>query len=320
MKKQLQLSMTLALTLLASTGQASSDYPKQTIRLIVPYSAGGVTDLAGRALAEQMSKRLGQSVVVENKTGANGTMGAIQMLTTKPDGYTISMVPIGIYRMPHITGTTYDPAKDFTYISQVAGFNYYLTVSSKSPWKTLDEFVQDAKAKPDTVSYGSPGAYSSQHIAMVQLGNEAGLTWTHIPFKGESDAMMAVMGGHVQAAVGASGAIPYVNNGDMRALAALGERRSDALPNVPTLKESGYDIVHTSAFGIVGPKDMPAEITAKLDQAIEAAMQDKELIERLDQLGVTPLYLNHADYTKTAMESVVQEEKTIKSLGDLSKE
>lgn len=320
MKKQLQLSMTLALTLLASTGQASSDYPKQAIRLIVPYSAGGVTDLAGRALAEQMSKRLGQSVVVENKTGANGTMGAIQMLTTKPDGYTISMVPIGIYRMPHITGTTYDPAKDFTYISQVAGFNYYLTVSSKSPWKTLDEFVQDAKAKPDTVSYGSPGAYSSQHIAMVQLGNEAGLTWTHIPFKGESDAMMAVMGGHVQAAVGASGAIPYVNNGDMRALAALGERRSDALPNVPTLKESGYDIVHTSAFGIVGPKDMPAEITAKLDQAIEAAMQDKELIERLDQLGVTPLYLNHADYTKTAMESVVQEEKTIKSLGDLSKE
>lgn len=319
MKKTTKVGLSLALAVFASTGHASSDYPKQTIRLIVPYSAGGVTDLAGRALADQMSKSLGQTVVVENKAGANGTMGAIQMLNTQPDGYTISMVPIGIYRMPHITGTNYDPAKDFTYISQVAGFNYYLTVNSKSPWKTLAEFVEHAKNNPDKVSYGSPGAYSSQHIAMVQLGNEADVKWTHVPFKGEADALTSVLGGHVQAAVGASGAIPYVANGNMRALASLGEQRSAALPDVPTLKESGYDIVHTSAFGIVGPKNMPKEIVAKLDEAIGAAMSSPALIERLDQLGVTPLYLNHADYTKTAMESVVKEEKTIKSLGDLGK-
>jgi tripartite-type tricarboxylate transporter receptor subunit TctC len=319
MKKSIFFGLSLAATMLASSASyASADYPKQPIRLIVPYSAGGVTDLAGRALAEQMGHYLGQPVIVENKTGANGTMGAIQMVNTKPDGYTLSMVPIGIFRMPHITGASYDPAKDFTYISQVAGFNYYLTVSSKSPWTTLAEFVEHAKTNAGKVSYGSPGAFSSQHIAMVQLGNEAGLNWTHIPFKGEADALTAVMGQHVQAAVGASGAIPYINNGDMRALATLGDERSAALPNVPTLKESGYDIVHTSAFGIIGPKGMPANVVAKIDEAIEKSMKDPALVKRMDTLGITPLYLNHADYTKTAMKSVVEEEKTIKSLGDLS--
>lgn len=317
MKKLLNITLIAALGVVSNASYASDNYPNQSIRLIVPYSAGGVTDLAGRALAEQMSKHLGQAVVVENRTGANGTMGAIQMLTTKPDGYTVTMVPIGIYRMPHITGATYDPANDFTYISQVAGFNYYLTVNSKSPWKTLDDLIQDAKNNPDTINYGSPGAYSSQHIAMVQLGNQAGLTWTHIPFKGEADALTAVMGQHVDAVVGASGSIPYVTHGDMRALAVLGEQRSDALPDVPTLQESGYDIVHTSAFGIVGPKGMPESVVAELDRAVGAAMQDENLIERLDQLGVTPLYLNHEDYTKAAMQSVITEEQTIKELGDI---
>lgn len=318
MKAAISVLLMGTLGMVAGVAQAADDYPNQTIRLIVPYSAGGVTDLAGRALAEQMSKHLGQPVVVENKTGANGTMGAIQMLSTKPDGYLISMVPIGIYRMPHITGARYDPAKDFTYISQVAGFNYYLTVSSKSDWNNLDDFIRDAKSNPNSVNYGTPGAYSSQHIAMVQLGDAAGVEWTHIPFKGEADALTAVMGQHAQAVVGASGALPYIENGDMRALAVLGEDRSEVLPDVPTLKESGYDVVHTSAFGIVGPKGLPESVVAKLDSAIAASMEDKAFTDRLVQFGVTPLYLNHADYTEAAMKSVKTEEQTIKALGDIS--
>src|SRR5699024_1258902 len=119
--KKLLTTILMASASLATGSVLAADYPNKPIKLIVPYSAGGVTDLAGRALAEEMAEHLGESVVVDNKTGANGTMGAIQMLNTKPDGYTISMVPIGIYRMPHITETPYDPASDFTYISQVAG-------------------------------------------------------------------------------------------------------------------------------------------------------------------------------------------------------
>lgn len=299
---------------------ADNSFPIKPIRLIVPYSAGGVTDLAGRALAEKMSQQLKQVVVVENKTGANGTMGAIHMLSTKPDGYTVSMVPIGIYRMPHINDVPYDPEKDFTYISQVAGFNYYLIVNDKSPWKNLDDFVTSAKEQPNMFNYGTPGTYSSQHIAMVQLGDAAGVDWKHIPFKGEADALSAVMGDHVQAVVGASGALSHLSSGNMRALASLGETRTDALPNVPTLQESGYDIIHTSAFGIIGPKNMPDAIVKKLDQAIDIAMQDEELIERLQALGVTPLYQNHNLYTKTAMESLKKEEQTMKQLGDLDVE
>lgn len=317
--KHLLLAATIgSLTFAAGAAVAADDYPNQPIRLIVPYSAGGVTDQVGRTLADEMGKRLGQSVVVENKTGANGTMGAIQMLQTRPDGYTLTMVPIGIYRMPHITGAPYDPARDFTYISQIAGFNYYLTVKADSPWKNVADLVADAKKNTNSISYGTPGAYSSQHIAMVQLGEAGDVEWTHIPFKGEADALAALMGGHIEVVVGASGVIPHIESGGARALASLGETRAEAMPDVPTLKEAGYDVVHTSAFGIVGPKDLPAPIVEKIDAAVRDTLADEAFRERLNQLGVSPLYLGHKEYTDTAMKSVVDEKKTIEGLGDIS--
>lgn len=313
MKKLLQALMLVGISSVAGSALAN-DYPNKSISLIVPYSAGGVTDLAGRALAEEMSTHLGQSVVIENKTGANGTMGAIQMLSAKPDGYTISMVPIGIYRMPHITDAPYDPAEDLTYISQVAGFNYYLVVNDKSPWKTVDELVDYAQKHPDTLNYGTPGTFSSQHIAMVQLGAASDVEWTHAPYKGEADALTALMGEHIDIVVGASGAIPYIENGDMRALAFLGEERTDTLPEIPTLQEQGYDIVHTSAFGIVGPKDLPDEVADRIDDAIGQAMQSATLLNRFEALGITPLYQDRSTYHDTAMESVKKEAETMKQL------
>ena len=318
MKTPLIATMIAALGLASAGAHAQAAYPNQPIRLIVPYSAGGVTDQVGRALAEQMGKRLGQSVVVENKTGANGTMGAIQMLQTRPDGYTITMVPIGIYRMPHITGAPYDPARDFTYISQVAGYDYYLAVKGNSQWKTLDDLASYAKSHTDSISYGTPGAYSSQHIAMVQLSEALQVQWTHIPFKGESDALAALMGGHIQTLVGASGILPYIQNGDVRALATLGEKRSASLPDVPTLKESGYNVVHTSAFGIAGPKGMPADVVAKIDGAIGDTMKDPAFQQKLIQLGVSPLYLDHQAYTQAALKSVEAEKETIRKLGNIT--
>jgi len=318
MKTPLIATMLAALGLASAGAHAQATYPNQPIRLIVPYSAGGVTDQVGRALAEQMGKRLGQSVVVENKTGANGTMGAIQMLQTRPDGYTITMVPIGIYRMPHITGAPYDPARDFTYISQVAGYDYYLAVKGNSQWKTLGDLASYAKSHTDSISYGTPGAYSSQHIAMVQLSEALQVQWTHIPFKGESDALAALMGGHIQTLVGASGILPYIQNGDVRALATLGEKRSVSLPDVPTLKESGYNVVHTSAFGIAGPKGMPADVVAKIDNAIGDTMKDPAFQQKLIQLGVSPLYLDHQAYTQAALKSVETEKETIRKLGNIT--
>lgn len=147
----------------AAQSQAAS-FPNRPIKLIVPYTAGGVTDQMGRMFAEQVGKRLGQSVVIDNKAGANGTLGAVQMLSTDPAGYTLTMLPIGTFRMPHITGTQYDPLKDLTYISVISGFNYYIAVKASQPWKTVAELAEYAKKGPGTVSYGTPGANSSQHI------------------------------------------------------------------------------------------------------------------------------------------------------------
>ncbi len=317
MKQYIATSMLAACALVSTAAYAV--FPDHPVRLIVPYSAGGVTDQIGRALAEQMGKRLGQSVVVENKTGANGTMGAIQMLHAKPDGYTITMVPIGIYRMPHITGTNYDPAKDLTYISQVAGYDYFMAVKSDAPWKTAKDLVESARAKPDSISYGTPGAYSSQHIAMVQLGEDAKVQWTHIPYKGDADALTGMLGGHIQVLVGASTILPYVEDGKVRVLAALGDKRSDALPDVPTLMEQGYNVVHTSPFGIAGPKDMPADVIAALDGAIGETLKDPAFLKVLRQAGVSPAYLDHQAYTASALKSVEVERDTIKGLKALLK-
>ncbi len=315
--KRIFAAAAMALAATAGTPALAQDYPSHPIRLIIPYSAGGVTDVVGRALAEQSGKRLGQTVVVENKTGANGTLGATQMLNTAPDGYTVTMVPIGIFRMPHITGTRYDPIKDLTYISMIAGYNYYVAVSADSPWKTLGDLVDYAKAKPDALSYGTPGAYSSQHIAMVQLGEAAGAKWTHVPYKGDSDALSAMLGGHIQVLVGASTILPYVASGKVRILASLGDRRSPDLPDVPTLKESGYPVVHTSPFGIAGPKGMDPAVIARLDGAFRDTLKDEAFLALLRQSGVSPQYMDSASYTKAAEASADAEREVIKKLGNI---
>lgn len=254
--RRLLMAALAAASALGGLSAHAQAYPNKPIKVIVPYSAGGVTDQYGRAFADAMGKKLGQSVVVENKAGANGTLGAVQMLNTDPAGYTITMIPIGVFRMPHITGAQYDPIKDLTYLGSLVGFNYYIVVNASSPWKSIADLVEYSKRQAGPVSYGTPGAYSSQHIAMAQLGEAAKVDWTHIPFKGDADAITALLGKHVQAIVSASTVLPYVANGQMRVLASLGDKRTADLPDVPTLKEQGYALVHTSPVGFAGPKGM----------------------------------------------------------------
>ncbi|WBY01510.1 tripartite tricarboxylate transporter substrate binding protein [Ramlibacter tataouinensis] len=315
MQRRLFTTAVAAAALVAVAGPASaSSWPDKPIKLIVPYSAGGVTDQMGRALAEFASKRLGQAVVIENKTGANGTLGAVQMRTTDPAGYTLTMIPIGVFRMPHITGAQYDPLKDLTYISSVAGFNYYIAVNAASPWKTMAELIDYAKKKQGPVSYGTPGAYSSQHLGMAQLGTHVGADWVHIPFKGDADAMTALLGNHVQAVVSASSILPYVETGRMRVLAALGDKRSDELPNVPTLKELGYPVVHTSPIGIAGPKGMDPAVVKKLDATFRDVLNDPEFQAALKKFGLSSLYMDQASYAKYARDIYLGEKDALKAM------
>ncbi len=299
----------------AAQGVAAASYPNAPIKLIVPYTAGGVTDIMGRLFAEQAGKRLGQPVIIENKTGANGTLGGVQMLSADPSGYYLTMLPIGTFRMPHITGAQFNPLKDFTYISVISGFNYYIAVNAGSPWKSVGDLVDYAKKSNGAVSYGTPGANSSQHIGMAQLGVKAGADWTHVPFKGDADAISALMGNHIQAVVSSSSILPYVTSGKIRVLASLGDTRSPDLPDVPTLKELGYPIVHTSPMGIAGPKGMDPAVVKKLEAAFREAYDDPEYQAGLKKLGMSALYMNAADYHKYAIETFNGEREALRSMG-----
>lgn len=295
-------------------GDDSARDPNRPLKLIVPYPAGGVTDQMGRLLAEQAGKHLGQPVVIENRSGANGTLGAVQMLSSDPAGYVLTLLPIGTFRMPHITGTPYDPLKDLTYISMIAGFSYYVAVQASSPVKNMADLVRQAHQN-EAVAYGTPGANSSQHIAMVQLAHAAGGQWTHVPYKGDADAIAALLGGHIQAVVGASSVLPYVASGRLRVIASLGDARSPDLPDVPTLKEQGYAIVHSSPMGIAGPKGMDPAIVKMLEGVFRAAFDAPAYQAGLKKIGMSPIYMDAAAYTRYASETFRSERETLKTMG-----
>lgn len=312
--RRLLMAALAAASALGGLSAHAQAYPNKPIKVIVPYSAGGVTDQYGRAFADAMGKKLGQSVVVENKAGANGTLGAVQMLNTDPAGYTITMIPIGVFRMPHITGAQYDPIKDLTYLGSLVGFNYYIVVNASSPWKSIADLVEYSKRQAGPVSYGTPGAYSSQHIAMAQLGEAAKVDWTHIPFKGDADAITALLGKHVQAIVSASTVLPYVANGQMRVLASLGDKRTADLPDVLTLKEQGYALVHTSPVGFAGPKGMDPAVVKKLDGAIAATHADPEFNAAIKKMGLVPMHMDAAAYSVYARSIHEGERDSLKKL------
>lgn len=296
---------------------ANPDYPARPITLYVPYSAGGVTDVVTRGLAKHLGDELGQSVVIENKTGANGTMGAMQLLNAKPDGYTLSVAPIGLFRMPFMMQTSYDPSKDFTYISMFAGFNYVIAVNAESPWQTVGDLVRYAKENKNKISYGTPGAYSSQHLAMVQLGQEANVQWTHIPFKGDADALSNLLGKNIDAVVGATTVLPHVKAGKIRVLATLGDKPNADFPGVPSLKEAGYPVVHTSPIGIIGPAGMDEAVVAKLDASIREAIENPDMQQLLRAQGLGSGYLSHEEYEDYAKRTLVSERPLIEGLKKL---
>ena len=205
--------------------------------LIVPWPAGGSSDLALRALADATQKHLGQPIVIENKPGASGTLGPAQMAATaKPDGYTIAQMPITVFRLPYMTKTTYDPTKDFTYIVGLTGYTFGVVVNGKSPWKTFKELIDYAKANPGKVKYGSPGTGTSLHIGMEQIAKQTGVKWTHVPFKGGAELNAALLGGHIDTHADSTSWAALVNSGDFRLLVTWGAERTKNWPDVPTLQ------------------------------------------------------------------------------------
>ena len=307
--------MMFALLFAASTASAQT-FPAKPVTLIVPWPAGGSTDLVMRALANATQKHLGQSIVIDNRPGAGGALSPIQMAASAaPDGYTVAQIPITVFRYPFLQKTTFDPATDLTYILGVTGYTFGVAVRSDSPWKTFPEFIADAKANPGKINYGSPGAGTSLHIAMEQIAKLQGLKWTHVPFKGGAEIINALLGGHIHADADSTGWAPQVNAGQFRLLVTWGAQRTKNWPDVPTLKEIGIDLVANSPFGIAGPKGMDPRVVAILHDAFKKGMEEPSYIAEMNKFDQEPFYLNSADYQAYALRTLAEQKRILTDLG-----
>jgi tripartite-type tricarboxylate transporter receptor subunit TctC len=297
-------------------GARAQDFPVRPVTLIVPWPAGGTTDVGMRALASATEKHLGQPIVIENRPGGSGTLGPGQMAATaKPDGYAIAQIPITIFRFPFMTKTTFDPSTDFTYIIAVSGYTFGVVVRDDAPWKTFQELVADAKANPGKINYGTPGAGTSLHITMEQIAKQQGIKWTHVPFKGNAEAMNALLGGHIHAVADSSGWAQLVNTGRFRLLVTWGAARTKNWPNVPTLRDIGIDMVSNSPFGIAGPKGMDAKIVKVLHDAFKKGLEEPSYAAAMAQLDQELFYLGSEDYRKFALQQIDDARRFISELG-----
>jgi tripartite-type tricarboxylate transporter receptor subunit TctC len=299
---------------LPSWAQATG-FPNRPIRLICPWPAGGSTDAVMRALAESASKALGGQIVVENKAGASGMLGPNELISAKPDGYTLSQLTIGVVRLPHMQKMQFDPLKDFTYIALLTGYTFGLVVRADSPIKSVKDLVDYAKANPDKFTYGSTGNGTTPHLAVEEFASRAGIKLQHIPFKGNADGMQALLGGHVMSHSDATGWGPHVDAGTVRLLATYGAKRTKRWPNVPTLQELGYDTLADSPFGIGGPKGMDPAVTQRLHDAFKKTLEDPAVLATFDKYDQSVIYMNTEDYTKFMRETYAKEKVIIEKLG-----
>ena len=309
---------------LASAGAASialpqlvyaQAFPSRPIRYICPWPAGGSTDAVIRSLADSAGKILGTTIIVDNKPGAAGMLGANELVNAKPDGYTVSQLPHGVFRVPHMQKVQFDTIKDFTWIACLTGYTFGLVVPASSPFKTIKEFVDFAKANPDKITYGHTGIGTSPHLAVEEFAQRADIKLTNVPFKGNADNMQAVLGGHVMAASDATGWGPHVEAGKLRLLATYGSKRTKRWPNVPTLDELGYKTVSDSPFGVCGPKGMDPAVTAKLHDAFKKTLDDPAVLATFDKYDQSVIYMGTEAYTKFARESFASEKALIERLG-----
>ena len=308
----------LFLTAPAAMAQA---YPTKPITMVIPWPAGGSSDLTLRALGDAASKHLGQPFIYDNKPGASGTLGPATMAAGgKPDGYTIAQIPITVMRLPLMQKVTWNAEKDFTYIVHLTGYTFGVTTKADSQFKTWDDVVKYAKENPGKVTYGTPGAGTSLHIGMEQIASKAGIKLTMVPFKGGAETNAAVLGGHTMLQADSTGWRPLVDAKELRLLMLWTPVRSKNWPDVPTLKEMGYPFVFDSPFGLAGPKGMDPAHVQKLHDAFKKALEEPAVVETMAKYDMFPRYLNSEDYKKTVADVTAQEKAALEVIGLLKKD
>lgn len=292
---------------------AQDSYPSRPIKLLVGFAAGGATDTTFRKLGELAARQLGQPIIVENRPGAGATLAPSTMAKTEPpDGYTIAAATAGLLRYPYMQKVDWDPIKDFTWIAGLGGYTFVLAVNADSPLKTTADLIAYAKKNPDSLTVATAGAGTTMHLLAESLAGMADVKITHVGYKGSSEAVTAILGGHTMATVDAIGTIlPYVESGKMRVLLSFDPQPVTSLPGAPTAKSLGYDLVYPAPYGLVGPKGMPPAVVDKLYQAFKAAADSDEYKKLLVTLGQTEWQKSPADYQQWAREFYVSERSLV---------
>ncbi|MDR6213050.1 tripartite tricarboxylate transporter substrate binding protein [Paracidovorax wautersii] len=289
----LQNALALAGAAAAPGAFAQADYPNQPIRWVVPYPAGGGTDVLARTMAEAMRGPLGQQIVVDNRPGASTNIGAQMVATAKPDGYTLMSADNALlaYNEHLFSKLPFSPEKDFTYIGGLSRFPLALVVHPGFAAKTLKDFIAYAKANPGKLNYASPGNGSPHHLAMEMFKNRTQTFLTHIPYRGAAPALQDVMGGQVPCMfLDLAAGLPVIQAGKVRALAIGSARRVAALPDVPTLAEAGVPNTEVYAFqGVLAPAGLPAALTTRLNAEINQALATPAVAKRMQDFGMEAL-------------------------------
>ena len=272
-------------------------YPAKPISLVVPFPPGGVADIVARPTADAMSRYLGQPVVIENKSGAGGGIGMGVVAKAKPDGYTLLLALSSISILPEadkVTGRAPLYQMDqLVPIARLTADPTVLVVRAESPWKTLQEFVADAKRRPGAITYGSSGNYGTMHMPMEMFAASAGIKLLHVPYTGAGPAVVGLLGGNVDAlSSGPSTVIQHVKAGKLRVLASWGDKRLASLPDVPTLTESGYEVIFFQWSALFAPAGTPAPVIAKLREAARAVVADQRFAAAMATVETPIQYLD----------------------------
>lgn len=299
----------------AARAQAGGGYPNRPITLWIPWPPGGATDLTLRVLAELAARLLGQKIIVENRSGAGGTLAMPVLQQAAPDGYTIAQMPQTVFRAPWVTRVTWDPIRDTTAIIQVSGVTFGIVVPAASPLRSLDDLLTYARQHPGELTVSTNGVGTTPHLVMDELMARRHATYVHVPYKGTAEQMVAVAGSQVMAGVNSNGFAPFVDSGQLRLLVTFGEQRTRRWPQVPTLKELGWDIVATSPYGLAGPRGLSPAVVQTLHQAFKAAMFEPEHIAELAKYDQELAYLGPADYAQAMREAYQAERRTAERLG-----
>jgi tripartite-type tricarboxylate transporter receptor subunit TctC len=293
-------------------------WPERPVKIIVPFAPGGSADTLGRIVAQKLAEQLKASVVVENRGGAGGAIGAELVSNAAPDGYTLLVSGIASHVIaPQLgKGTPYDPMKDFTHIALFGGPPAVLAVNPSVQAKDLREFVALAKSKPGTISYGSPGNGTQGHLVAEVFRSRAGIDIQHVPYKGASGAVSDLIAGHIPAvSTTLTTAATQIRAGRARGLAISAEARLAEFPDIPTFTEMGYPVVGTVWFSLSGPANLPADIVERLNTEVNRALELPDVRERLKPEGIVPSTMSARDFSAFVAEEIRRWGPVVKASG-----